>query len=176
MKFKVKKDSPTGWALVDLIVKMRHADKAQREFVQAHGYPTDIAVSTTRVAGGLLGILFAEKPADWKLSYETGGKKYYYPVANRLSVRAIRKEMEALPEVSIFEFNRAIKWDGFLCAYGLADRKPYFLLDVPELKDVALPAAPGLEEITSAEYERLLAEKPTPAATPTIQEGASHAL
>jgi hypothetical protein len=158
MKFKVEKEAATGVALTALVAKIKAANKAQREFIQAHGYPTDIAVSTTRVAGGLIGVLFAEKPADWKLSFEANGKKYYYPMATRRSVRDIKKQIEGLPEVSVFEFNKAIAWDGFLCTYGLASRGDYWLLDVPELKEVKRPGFGDIEEITSLEYERLLAQ------------------
>ncbi|NVO33511.1 hypothetical protein [Hymenobacter lapidiphilus] len=154
MKYKVEKTHATGVALSAIRQRITECNDAARAFAKANGWSLAVT-STLNVGGGISGIGFDEKPAKYKEVHAVGKSKFYYPYASN---KPLCKELDALPVVSVFDYNKVIDWDGFLSRYGLTCGGDYWLLDIPGNK---LPKATGLVEITSVEYGQL--KTPLPA-------------
>lgn len=159
MYFKVLKDSALFYALCALNIRMKYCNAQARALVaelggRSHGRKAG------KLAGGIDGIEFDQKPEGWMKVYPKYHPNMFYP--KEKGNRELLKRLASLPTVSDAELNEVVhytpQWIGltYYSRVGAEWGDEFHLIEVDT--EVEYQPLPDMVEIKASEYKLLKGE------------------
>lgn len=157
MKYKTLKTSKTGISFVDLFKQMKEAEKEISAFIEKFGTKEYYRSGNALVGFHSLKLTGAgEPPLGFRVDKDLTNS--FLPALKTKEGREVKKEINALPFISIDGANNCIGWDGKIknCHYGnigYATNDEYVFICAGDDWNIDMPK--DCEEITVTEFKRL---------------------